>query len=263
MTIVLHRLAEALIPKPPPAWLIDGIFSAGSFNIMFVPAGSYKTWSAIDMMMCVALGIPWLGRQTIQGPVLHVDEEMGAAWFEQRLRWVANGHNADDTTPIAYTCMSGLDLRQMSNVQELGQILAAEQPILMVVDALADVMPGGDENSVKDMMPLFRNLRTLANTYHVSTVLLHHPNKAGIYRGSSALPPAVDLLLSVEADPVKREVIFRSGKIRHGGLPFQINAKVVDDPIEEALSLKFLSSTLPQPKPRHYAPSRQYVLNHL
>jgi RecA-family ATPase len=68
----------------------------------------------------------------------------------------------------------------------------------VIVDALADVMPGRDENAVKDTAPIFLTLRKIAEETQCAIIVIHHSNKTGGYRGSSAIKGAIDLLLSVE-----------------------------------------------------------------
>ncbi len=59
---------------------------------------------------------------------------------------------------------------------------------LVIIDALADVMAGGDENSVKDTQPVFMQLRKIAEETGAAILVIHHVNKMGDYRGSTAIP---------------------------------------------------------------------------
>lgn len=58
---------------------------------------------------------------------------------------------------------------------------------LVIIDALADVMLGGDENAVKDTQPVFANLRFIAELTGAAFIVIHHANKLGGYRGSTAI----------------------------------------------------------------------------
>jgi hypothetical protein len=87
----------------------------------------------------------------------------------------------------------------------------------VVIDALADVMPGADENSVQDVQPLFMALRSIAEATQAALVVIHHKNKGGGYRGSTAMKGAVDLLLKVESRPDELRVAFESEKARDVG----------------------------------------------
>ena len=63
------NIGDALKPQPAIDWLIDGMVETGGVFGVFGKPGSKKTYSMMDMAVCVAMGIPWLGRknQTMQG----------------------------------------------------------------------------------------------------------------------------------------------------------------------------------------------------
>ena len=85
---------------------------------------------------------------------------------------------------------------------------------LVIIDALADVMPGADENTVKDVQPLLMNLRGIADRNQCAIIIIHHSNRAGNYRGSSALLGAVDLTLKMESKPESPNIDFKVEKNR-------------------------------------------------
>ena len=71
---------------------------------------------------------------------------------------------------------------------------------LVIIDASADIMPGGDENSVQDTQPIFHCLRAIAEEAQCAIIVIHHSNRNGQYRGSSALKGAVDLMLMIHSE---------------------------------------------------------------
>jgi DNA-binding MarR family transcriptional regulator len=84
----------------------------------------------------------------------------------------------------------------------------------VIVDALADIMPGADENAVKDVQPVFMNLRRVAEATQAAIIMIHHSNKQNGYRGSTAIKGAVDLMLMVESKPESRYITFTAEKAR-------------------------------------------------
>jgi len=210
----LHQMAEAFQPQPPIEWVVDGLYSRGSVNIIVGSPGSKKTYSTVDCALAVAMGDQWCGRTTLQGPVLLIDEESGIRRMNRRLRELAKGRGASEATPIWYTCLDMFNALSAGDIVEVDQLMTRIKPVLVVIDALADVMPGGDENSVKDTHPVFQNLRALAEKHHSAFVVIHHSNKTGGYRGSSAIQGAVDLMLMVESEAVSPTVTFTTVKAR-------------------------------------------------
>ena len=79
---------------------------------------------------------------------------------------------------------------------------------------MADIMPGADENAVQDVQPVLMNLRKVAEETGAAIELIHHSNKSGHYRGSSAISGAVDLLLKVESFPGTHRIDLQSVKAR-------------------------------------------------
>lgn len=195
---VILTAAVALEPQPPIVWIVEGIFSAGSVSLLAGEPGSGKTFALLDCGVSVALGQRWLGYAVTQCPVLIVDEESGPRRLKRRLGDVLRGHDASPTTPPFFTSLARFDLWQPDDVTALQSAIVETGARFVVVDALADLLPGRDENSVKDMQPGFMALRAIAEATDAALVVIHHLNKSGGYRGSTAIKGAVDLLLTVE-----------------------------------------------------------------
>jgi AAA domain len=134
---------------------------------------------------------------------------------------VARGHSAEADAPVYAVSLMGVDLRDPAWVDRLEALIRQTKAGFVIVDALADVTLHADENSVRDMMPAMQNLKILAEHTKTHILVIHHSNKAGGYRGSSALKGAVDLMLVVEAAEGGKVLRFRADKTRDGPIkPF-------------------------------------------
>ena len=211
-TVIWAR--EALKPQPPIPWIVDQLFSEGSLSIIFGEGGTYKTYSLLDCGVCVAMGKPWLGFEIVQRSVLFVDEESGTRRLNNRLAQVMRKHGADEGLQLGYTSLAQFNLRSIECIEYLDKLVRDLKIGLVIIDALADVMPGGDENSVKDVLPMFRDLRSLADNTKSAIVLIHHSNKAGGYRGSTSMKGAVDLMLELKVTEGNTFLSFTSEKAR-------------------------------------------------
>ena len=194
----LYHASDALKPQAPLDWIVQDILSAGSVSMLVGDAGSGKTYMALDLAVSVARSKPWLGYAVNGGPVLWVDEESGNRRLSLRLGDVLRGHDAGPETPIAYTTLNRFDLWQQGDVFALAAAILRHKARLVVFDALMELLPGRDENTVKDVLPGLLALRNIAEATGAALLVIHHANKAGGYRGSSAIKGAVDLLLTVE-----------------------------------------------------------------
>lgn len=201
----------------PLEFLIDGLITKGSVNLLVGEGGSKKTWAALDLAVCVATGAQWLDFETKQTAVLLIDEESGPRRLQRRLFETLNGHliKREDAPPIAFTSLAMLDMRNPDDVSALHVKIIESGAGLVIIDALADIMPGADENSVKDVQPVFMQLRRVAETTRAAIIIIHHSNKQnGSYRGSTAIKGAVDLMLMVDSVPDSKYITFKADKAR-------------------------------------------------
>jgi hypothetical protein len=223
---LLQSMDDAIVPRPPLEWIVDGLMIKGSVCMITGDAGSGKTWTALDVAVSIALGQDWLNKAVIQGAALIIDEESGDHRLATRLTKINKGHNADKGTPLYYFTMQGTDIRSALDTHEIEKIIIEKQIKFVVIDALMDVILGADENSVKDVMPAFAQLKQIVERTGVTFLVIHHNDKSGKgYRGSTAIKGAVDLLLEVEkmtSDNIK----LRTAKIRDAE-PLDFKAKMI------------------------------------
>jgi hypothetical protein len=256
---VIHRAAEAMQPQPPLEPIVDGIALPGSVIVAYGPPGSKKTYTCLDLAVCVAMGADWLGHATRQGTVLFCDEESGERRFNRRLAGIMRARGAPDETPVAYTTLAGLNLRDDVDLGELERLIGQVQPLLVILDALADVLPGADENTVRDTHPPFRALRGIAEKYQIAIIVIHHANKVGGYRGSSAIEGAVDLMLEVKSDKGASIIELASTKTRDTE-PFDFAAEIAFDTIN---GLVTLTEAEPPSQTPQFGKPDTYVLKYL
>ncbi len=210
----LFTARDALQPLPPVDWVIENLIPAGTVTIIYGDAGSKKTYTAIDAAVCVALGLNWLHFGTSQGPVLFIDEEMGPSHLRPRLSECLRGHFGNEETPFYFTSLAGFDLRQDEDTAELHRLIRKTGAKLVVIDALMDVIPGADENSVKDVLPAVKAMKNIADKTGASFLVIHHANKSGKYRGSTAIKGGVDLMLEVDSQQGSDAILFKTEKPR-------------------------------------------------
>jgi hypothetical protein len=158
---------------------------------------SGKTFFVLDLAMAVARGVAWRGHRVKQGRVVYICAE-GSGGFRDRIRAYQSVHGAE-----------GLDMRVIAgapsflsadNIREVVKsVRAAGGAALVVVDTLARVIPGGDENSAEDMGLAIRHCQVIHKHTGALVLLVHHSGKDATkgMRGSSALLGAVDVEIEV------------------------------------------------------------------
>ena len=232
--VVIRDAAYYLSDRPAIEYVVEKLIAEGSVNVWFGQWGAKKTWAAIDLAVCVASGKQWLGMATKPCNVLIVDEESGDTRLANRIKDVMRGElgeMADASVPIKSVSLAQFNLlKRPDDADLLARLVLELDAKLVIVDALADVMLGGDENAVKDTQPVFANLRFIAELTGAAFIVIHHANKLGGYRGSSAIAGAIDTLLSVESKQDNSLITFKTEKMRDGEpLNFACEANWTDE----------------------------------
>lgn len=318
---ILYRLKDVIQPPPPREWVVDGILSRSSLNLLVGNPGSKKTYMAVDLALCVAMGKPWLGcpigtrgipspaaieggetpslptignqgddslqseplqrrenrkpdqedstdaslmrrgsggnamppagvwgsetpkDKNIDHPlsnssskisqpversegfsVLFVDEETGFQQLWPRLHAAILGHQTDESPRFCFTTLAGYDFRSEEDAKMLRDRALDLNVGLIVIDALADLMATA-ENSVASVQTVLFNLRRLADFTRAAVLVIHHTNRRGYFRGSSAIAASMDLMLSIDSSPNDSYIEFRTLKARFSSpKPFAANA---------------------------------------
>lgn len=206
---------------------IEGIFSSDDFvegllisrqmSVLYGPSNSGKTFFASDLAMHVALGRQWRGLDVEQCGVLYVAAE--GSWGIRNRVLAFREHFAIDHMPLT-VMTSGMNLFDSDDdVERLcATVRQAAQRIgdvgLIVIDTLARVMGGGDENTASDMGLLVQHVDQLCSDLGLHVMLVHHSGKdvARGARGSSSLRAAT--ATEIEVEPLEGMSVARVTKQR-------------------------------------------------
>lgn len=252
--------ADALAPQPPIEYIINNLITAGSVNIFYGEPGSKKTYAMIALAVCVASGLPWIDFGVKPREVLIIDEESGERRLLRRLGEALRGEELGPETRVSFVSLAGFKLDIPNDTELLRTLIESEGAGLVVIDALADIM-NGDENSKQDTQPIFTALRKIAEETNAAIIVIHHSNKAGGYRGSTAIKGAVDLMVQVESENGKNVITFRSEKARDE-LPQEWSA-VATWIKDEEHGDRFILRPCENERSVHYSKAESYVLRYL
>ncbi len=186
---------------PPLEYLVDDLLPAESLIAVYGPPASGKSFAVLDLACCVVTGEPWLGHPIRRrGGVVYVAAE-GTAGLSQRLRaWKASRDYTDSRVGVQFV-LEALNLLDAGDRAALVDRIAQleERPALIVFDTLHRSMPGGDENSAKDVGLVIENVDRIRRATGAAVLLVHHSRKdADVERGSTSLRGAVDTLLQIK-----------------------------------------------------------------
>jgi len=211
---IVRDAKYALQPRPPREAIVGNWLHRGDLAAAYGEGGAKKTYVfGCSLPVCVALGKDCMGFRTVKTKVLIIDEESGENRFSERIAAAIRGELADETIDLKYVCLANFKLDDPTDQVIVQSLIEETGAGLVIIDALADVMDG-DENSKQDTQPVFSALRKIADTTNAAIIIIHHSNKAGGYRGSSAIKGAVDLMIEVKSEDGSRFINFKTVKER-------------------------------------------------
>lgn len=193
-------LAELRL-RPEPVWLVDMLLQAGTLAVLEGVDGSYKSFLALALALSVALGRPWLGRPVRQGRVLYIIGE-GVSGFMRRVdAWqIANLGRRGDVDNLHV--VDEMPLLWRGEADEL--MAAAPGPYdLVLLDTTARSLVGADENSAQDVGSLVAGAEQIRRS-GATVLAVHHLNRQGETRGSTALSAAVHTRLRLKREGASR-----------------------------------------------------------
>ena len=253
---IVRDASFALSPQKPIEWVIEQLISEGSLSVFYGEPGSKKTYALISLAVCVALGKSWLGHVSHPRKVLIIDEESGERRLILRIGAALRGELGGEETPLEFVSLAGFKMDKKKDIEELHDLVKEREVGLLIIDALADIMDG-DENSKQDTQPVFSALRKIAESTNTAIIMIHHSNKSGGYRGSSAIKGALDLMVKIDSENGSNWIYFKSEKTRDAeGVKFAGVATWSEDQF-------YLSEADGTEKPLSKPQSQQYVIKYL
>lgn len=176
------ELAAEVDAMGEPRWLIEGIWPDGDYGVLAAESKAQKTWSAIDLAVSVAAGLPWLGSIPTrrQGPVILFIGEGGKRNTVRRIRATAEHHGVDPNSLDIYVCARAPHLGDQHHLAEFAAMVEGIRPALVIVDPLYLAAAGGNLADLYAMGELLERPQRICQQYGANLQLVHHFNrKAG------------------------------------------------------------------------------------
>lgn len=182
---------------PEREWLVEGLIPMHKVTLLGGDGGTGKSLLALQLSAAVATGGQWIGRSVTAGHAAYYSAEDDDDELARRIDDVARGAGLRkaDMQRLTYQSLAGKDatlaviegatgkLRASDRMKALHLWLAAERPHLVVLDTLADLFPG-NENDRAQARQFVGMLAGLAIKYQCAVLLLAHPSLSGLNSGS-------------------------------------------------------------------------------
>jgi len=255
-------------------WLIKGVIPQAELLVIYGASGSGKSFVAIDLMAAIARGIEWRGRKSKKMRCILIAAE-GGGGVGKRFEAYAQHHgiNVDDLDIGLITVPP--NFMQKDDISELVKaVSAAGGAEFIVVDTLAQVTPGANENAGEDMGLVLANTRALGSATGAMMGVVHHAGKdlAKGSRGWSGIKAAADAEIEIiRHENGQREI--RISKMKDGddgmswGFKLETLEVGLDDDGEPITSCVAIEAELPKPeaddKPRKGVKKLGRVATHI
>lgn len=185
------------LPIPPRRWLVDDLVPLATVTMLSGDGATGKSLLAAQLAIAVALGGVWAGRTVTAGRALFISAEDDRDELHRRLADIARaeGVSLAELGRLTAASLAGQDALMASLagyngplvpsrlLDELEARIAAEKPTLVVLDTLADMFPG-NENDRAQARQFIGLLRGVAIRHDCAVMLLAHPSLTGLNSGS-------------------------------------------------------------------------------
>jgi hypothetical protein len=182
-------------------WLIKQFLPLQGLAAIFGKPGSYKSFAALHIALCIALGRRWGGRRVVQRNVVYIAAEGSAGLRKRKAGYQVAQPDLPSDLPFALVAAApnlGTDKGDLAAL--VAAIEAAEfKPGLIVLDTLAQTIGAGDENGA-GMTAFVANAGELAGRFKALVLIVHHTGLGDDkrMRGHSSLNGALDAQILCE-----------------------------------------------------------------
>ncbi len=185
--------------------IVQQLLGEQSLVAVYGPSNSGKSALTLDLAASVAMGSAFRGLRVKQSAVLYVCAE-GAHGMNNRVAALQQTGRLSSAAALGVVpeaidlCSSPIDASRIVTACSALELKTGHPVRLIVIDTLARVIAGGDENSGADMGALIRNAEAIKTQTGATVLLIHHSGKDGSKgaRGHSSLRAALDTEISVE-----------------------------------------------------------------
>ena len=163
-------------------WLVAGLLPMATTALLYAEGGTGKTLLANSIIKAVTCGLSWNGFPTKHGKVLLMQTDEPAVVTAQNLK-VAEFQKSLQPGQLLIN-----HNWQFSQMQQLREAISAHQAMLVVIDSLTSSNRNAtaEEKDVEYGRCLYE-LRDIAMEFGCAILILHHENKIGGVRGSTAI----------------------------------------------------------------------------
>lgn len=183
-------------PEPPPEIIIGLLRQSCVMQISSGPK-MRKSFLLLDLALSIEGGLPWLGFETVAGPVFYLDAENHASLIRARLPMVADSRGVKITKAhedrIVFCPLRG-KLRGKTLPELVAGIVRAIRkmpvpPVLAILEPLYLLLRGAKEKEAEEVTLALEELNEVCSEIGCAIVFVHHFSK-GNQKGKASMDRA-------------------------------------------------------------------------
>jgi len=234
----LIPIDEIEAPADSP-YIVRGLLPRTGLAVVYGPPGCGKSFLALDVALHIADGRPWAGCRVNEVGVVYVAAEAGEG-FKRRVIAARERLGVHGSSFALMTAAPNLGA-QPGDTNAFASAIRAQcyalgwRPGIVVLDTLARVIPGVDENSSREMGRFISNAEAISRSLHCLVLAIHHvgKNSESGMRGSSALHGASDVEWSIVNEDGVRTIKLAKSKEGADDLSWTFCLEVVQAGVDE------------------------------
>jgi RecA-family ATPase len=226
---------------PRQEFLLKHLLHVKAVSMIFGESGTGKTFWALHLATCVALGLDWFGKRVKAGRVLYIYAEGQSQLNDRLMAWEQHyGRVVENIDFLPF---------EVHLVNEQATLLATiddmpEKPVLLVIDTYSNCTIGLSQNEQEDVAQALAVAHRIKRIYGCHVMLIHHTNKSDQFNGSQAFKNHVDTMIEIKQEKRGDPIIMRHEKNRDIP-PFEsisLALKVLSLGVDEEASLSHLAA---------------------
>ena len=200
------------LPQLAPS-LIENVLRQGHKMLLAGPSKAGKSFALIELAVCIAEGLPWLGFPCAQGKVMYVNLELDRASCLHRFRDVRQAMGAPARNSVDIWNLRGKSVPMDQLAPKLIRRASKKNYIAVIIDPIYKIITG-DENSADQMARFCNQFDKVCTELGCAVIYCHHHSKGrqGDKRsmdrvsGSGVFARDPDALLDMIELPVSEEL---------------------------------------------------------
>lgn len=168
------ELATALPELAPP--LIENVLRQGHKMLLAGPSKAGKSYALIELAVCIAEGLSWLGFRCTQGRVMYVNLELDRASCLHRFRDVRQAMGAPSIHSADIWNLRGRSIPMDKLAPKLIRRAMKKNYTAIIIDPIYKVITG-DENSADQMARFCNQFDKVCTELGCAVIYCHHHSK--------------------------------------------------------------------------------------